>query len=337
MAQRYRKVEVSLYGDEKFRRLSAPRPCAQWLWVWLLTSDKTIAIPGVVVGREAELAGSLGWSLESLREAFAEVFAAGLAEADWDAGIVLLPKALLDSHGDPRDTSKPTSPNVIKSWAKVWRELPDSHLKLVLLQRIQAFAEACGPAFAKAFKEAFAKALREGFAKTSPKTSRLRIQDTGDRTDLSPASEPPVPDDKSADAVKAASLAAMDFGKRAAELASRIWFEHCDRHTALNLPGTRPLVRTEHAFGWRELRDRIRVYTDLEQAEADMRHVLNVREAEARKERTGRYFGENVWSEKSVSVGLTLKAAGPVSVAAPLEFVRKPIHPALLDAEEDVA
>lgn len=38
---RYRKIEVQMWGDEKFRSLSEIPPCAQGLWLYLLTGTHT--------------------------------------------------------------------------------------------------------------------------------------------------------------------------------------------------------------------------------------------------------------------------------------------------------
>lgn len=164
-----------MFGDAKFRKLTPPPPCGQYLWIWLIIGDKTIAIPGVIVGREAELAGAIGWSLEGFREAFAEVFREGMAEADWEAGLVTLPKALITSSGTVRESTKPASPNVVKSWGRIWSELPDSPLKLALRRRIMLVCEALGRGFHEAFYQGFGEGLSEGLPEGSP------IQVAGDQ------------------------------------------------------------------------------------------------------------------------------------------------------------
>jgi len=178
---RYRKVEVQVWTNEAFRALSSAQPNGQTLWLYLLTGPRTISIPGVVIGREAVMADDLGWSVEGFREAFAEAFREGLAEGDWKAGLVVLRKALIDSTGAPRDTTKPESPNVIRGWAKSWDEIPECDLKSDLLQRLHRYSEALGEAFAKAFREAFAKPLAKPSRKVPATLPETRRQETGDR------------------------------------------------------------------------------------------------------------------------------------------------------------
>ncbi|MBP9863405.1 MAG: conserved phage C-terminal domain-containing protein [Kofleriaceae bacterium] len=197
---RYRKVEVQVWTDEAFRSLSSAQPNGQTLWLYLLTGPRTISIPGVVIGREAVMADDLGWSVEAFREAFAEAFREGLAEGDWKAGLVVLKKALIDSTGEPRDTTKPESPNVIKGWAKSWDEVPECSLKTELLQRLHRYSEALGEAFLKAFREAFAKPLAKPLRKeveilpeTRTQDSGLRTQDSGKERSAAQAQPSPAP------------------------------------------------------------------------------------------------------------------------------------------------
>jgi hypothetical protein len=95
-----------------------------------------------------------------------------MAEADWEAGLVVLPRALLDRFGDPRASAVPQSPNVIKGWSRTWKEVPDCTLKDQLFSRIRTFTEALPEGFAKAFAEGFAKAF-------ATQDAGCRMQDAG--------------------------------------------------------------------------------------------------------------------------------------------------------------
>ncbi len=203
VATRYRKVEVAVWGDARWRRLTPLQPCGQALWLWMLTSEKTISIPGVVVGSDLELAGSLRWPLGDFQRAFAELERENMVIADWDAGLVLLERALVDGLGAPRETAAPQSPNVIKSWAKVWEELPDSPLKATLLRRLMLFCDGLGRAFRQAFREGFAKAIAKAMPETAPIQDQDQDQEQEQEQDprsrargsRSKGSEIPIPDD----------------------------------------------------------------------------------------------------------------------------------------------
>lgn len=184
---RYRKVEVSVWSDRRFMAMTPAPPSAQTLWLYLLCGPRTTSFPGLVVGREEVMASDLGWSVEAFREAFREVSAQALAKGDWKVGLVVLSKALLDSSGEPRDTAKPASPNVLKSWSKSWSEIPECHLKHQYLQTLESFAKGLGEAFLKAFREAFRKALANPYPDPSPNQE----QDTGTGTEAGGSGESP--------------------------------------------------------------------------------------------------------------------------------------------------
>jgi uncharacterized phage protein (TIGR02220 family) len=165
---RYRKTEVAMWGDRRFRELSSPPPNGKSLWQYLLTGPRTTQLPGLLVASAAVMADDLKWPLEGFMKAFAEVSAKGMAKADWDAGVVVLSKALIDSSGQPRDTSRPESPNVLKGWAKAWNEVPDCLLKTEYLHSVSDFAKALGKAFTEAFAEGWAKAIAQASVHPSP-------------------------------------------------------------------------------------------------------------------------------------------------------------------------
>lgn len=188
---RYRRVEVGTWNDGGFRALSAPPPNGQTLWMYLLCGQRTISIPGVVVAREAVIADDLRWQVGSLREAMEEVIGEGMAKADWEAGLVVLPKALVDENGVPRESNKPQSANVVKGWAKAWQDIPDCALKIELLGTLRVFCSALPKAFADAFADAFAKPLAS--LSNTGSGSRIRKQDQEKNTiRTSPAGPRPV-------------------------------------------------------------------------------------------------------------------------------------------------
>lgn len=161
----WRKIEPRMWGDAKVRKLSPAPPSGQTLWFRLLTGPETTLIPGVLVGFAEGMAAALGWPIEAFREAFAEVSREGLAKADWDAGLVWVPKAPLHN--------KPQSPNVVTSWRVAWDELPDSPMKAEVLQGLRGLCEGMGEGFSKAFRKAFP----EAYAKPCPNQEQEQEQE----------------------------------------------------------------------------------------------------------------------------------------------------------------
>lgn len=153
---RYRKVDVRMWTDERFRRLSSPPPNGQSLFQYLITGRETSSIPGLFEAREVALADRLNWPLEGLREAFREVFREGMAEADWSAGLIWVPNAI--------KYNRPESPNVVRSWSVVWDELPECELKTKAYQHLLGFMEGLSKGFREAFAEACGKPLWKAMA-----------------------------------------------------------------------------------------------------------------------------------------------------------------------------
>jgi hypothetical protein len=146
---RYRKIEVRMWGDEKFRTLSPLPPSAQGLWLFLLTGPHTGPIPGLFRAGRAALAEELGWPQEAFDEAFEEVFRLGMAKADWRARVVWIPNAI--------KCNPPQSPNVVTSWAGEWHLIPECSLKAEAYRTIESVTYHSGEPFRKAFDKAFQK------------------------------------------------------------------------------------------------------------------------------------------------------------------------------------
>lgn len=146
---RYRRVETGTFTDDRFRELTSPPPGGQWLWLNLLCGKRTTIFPGLVVATEAVLASDLGWPIHavdegdpsmpppdddpedpprSLRGAWRQLWVREMALADWIAGVVILPKALLDRRGAPRESARPISPNHVRGWLKSWSDVPECPL-----------------------------------------------------------------------------------------------------------------------------------------------------------------------------------------------------------------
>lgn len=148
MSSHYRKVQTSIWLDAKFCALSDD---AKLLFLMLLTHPGMTSI-GAIRASVATLASDLGWTAPRTRRALQASLDAGMAEMD--ERLILLPNFLR--------YNRPENPNVVKSWARGFSELPECGLKRVCLSRAKAFAEGLGEAFRKAFREAFAEAIAKG-------------------------------------------------------------------------------------------------------------------------------------------------------------------------------
>ena len=172
---RYRKIDVRMWDDDKFRKLSPIPPCGQGLWVFLLTNPATSVVPGLFRAGEASMAESLGWPLEAFREAFRE----GIVKADWKARVVWVPNVI---KYDP-----PASANVVKSWSTCWDEIPDCELKIESFQYFKAFLKGFHEGFLKAFLEGcpepFGKASRNPDPDPDPDPEKINARASGSKTE----------------------------------------------------------------------------------------------------------------------------------------------------------
>ena len=175
---RYRRISVPMWGDARFRKLSAPAPNARYLWIYLLTGPHTGPIPGLSTTGEAALAEALDWSLAKFRPPFAEIAAQGMAEADWRARVLFVPKAI--------NHNAPESPNVVRAWRSYMAEIPECALKAKAQAMLKGWLEAKGKAWGEAFEEALGEALPQplGESGTGVKLNRKEAEQ-----------EPPKPPD----------------------------------------------------------------------------------------------------------------------------------------------
>lgn len=127
---RYRKTEVSMWGDAKFARLSKMQPSGKALWIYLLIGPDTCIIPGVIRAGKAGIAESLDWSTDDVMNCFAEIEAAGMARADWLARIVYLPRGIA--------YNPPENPSVARAWRKEFDTLPECSITTSLGVAVQS-------------------------------------------------------------------------------------------------------------------------------------------------------------------------------------------------------
>lgn len=176
-ARIHRRVEVDTWQSHDFLALSAAKPNAQTLWLWLLTCERTIIIPGVIVARPAVMADDLRWPLRAFERCLAEIEAAGMIEVDREVGLVVLSKALVV--GDAmRDGAGPAGENAAKSWATALQKLKPCALRDTLTARVQLVISQCGEKISNAFAEAMVMpCARQADAVSDAK----RTQGTGNR------------------------------------------------------------------------------------------------------------------------------------------------------------
>ena len=161
---KYRKIDVRIWNDAKFRDLSHN---AKLVFFFLLTHPNMTAL-GAMRSTLSGLAEELDFELEAFREAFREAFAKGMVKHDSKACLIALPNFI--------KYNQPESPNVVKAWANSLDLLPECDLKNDV---ISLSANAL-----KGYSKAFREALPEAFLKTYPKSMPNQEQEQEQEQEL---------------------------------------------------------------------------------------------------------------------------------------------------------
>jgi len=140
------KILTHTWHDKKFKKLSAPTPNAQTLWIRLMTAPEIDRIPGLFFITIQHLAHTLGWSVEDTHRCWQEIEKEEMGFADWDAGLVWIPQGILHN--------PPTNPNVVKGWWKHWDNLPECGLLYQAWMKLGELVALRGPKWHDAFKQA---------------------------------------------------------------------------------------------------------------------------------------------------------------------------------------
>lgn len=152
-----RPVDVRMYGDARFRRLSGPQPNAQSLWIHLLTGRHTTQVAGYWAYGVGYLVDVFGWQPGDIVACFKEIEQAEMAFADWTAGAVLVPGVL--------KYWKPGASN-IAGWRAAFDLVPESELADRWMENCVAWCACAGEDRLDAFLSTFPEGER--FATSSP-------------------------------------------------------------------------------------------------------------------------------------------------------------------------
>ena len=161
---KYRKIDVRIWNDAKFRDLSHN---AKLVFFFLLTHPNMTAL-GAMRSTLSGLAEELDFESEAFREAFREALDKGMVKHDRKACLIALPNFI--------KYNQPESPNVVKAWANSLDLLPECDLKNDV---ISLSANAL-----KGYSKAFLEALPEAFLKTYPKSMPNQEQEQEQEQEL---------------------------------------------------------------------------------------------------------------------------------------------------------
>ena len=143
---RYRQIHCLIWNDDKFPFL---KDDTKLVFFHLLTTPFSTPF-GLFKASIGALADEMRWSPKKYEKALKDAIAHGMVEYDPKAYVIFIPNFL--------KYNWPTSINQVKSWKKIFDELPNSPLKIKFLQRFKALTDGKNDAISHAIKDAFALA-----------------------------------------------------------------------------------------------------------------------------------------------------------------------------------
>lgn len=157
---RYSKIDRGTWGDEAFKRLSSPRPNAQFLWLFLLSGPHNKNFPGLFHVGIGAISDLLSWPYAATDRCIKEIETAKktgfpMLIVDRKNSLMFAPSAF--------EYNPPDNPNVAKGWARSLAELPECTLLFDACRRADEYLVAMS--HGRAFVDAFRAGCREVFGK----------------------------------------------------------------------------------------------------------------------------------------------------------------------------
>ena len=162
---RYRKIDVRMWNDRKFRELSDNGKLA---FILLLTHPDTTQI-GTIRTRVSNLADELGWQRDAMSHAIQEVTLNGMIDADEKAGLMVINNFL--------KYNAPSSPNAFKSWCELIDLMPECDLLDKHVARLKTFVDGLSVGMRNAIPNDLIDAIKDAMSRTNGQPCRTHAQD----------------------------------------------------------------------------------------------------------------------------------------------------------------
>lgn len=162
---RYRKIDVRMWNDRKFRELSDN---AKLVFILLLTHPDTTQI-GTIRTRVSNLADELGWQRDAMSHAIQEVTLNGIIDADEKAGLMVINNFL--------KYNAPSSPNAFKSWRELIDLMPECDLLDRHVASLKAFVDSLSTGMRNAIPNDLMDAIKDAILRVNEQPSRIQEQE----------------------------------------------------------------------------------------------------------------------------------------------------------------
>lgn len=162
---RYRKIDVRMWNDRKFRELSDN---AKLAFILLLTHPDTTQI-GTIRTRVSNLADELGWQRDAMSHAIQEVTLNGMIDADEKAGLMVINNFL--------KYNAPSSPNAFKSWRELIDLMPECDLLDRHVASLKAFVDSLSTGMRNAIPNDLMDAIKDAMSRTNGQPCCIQEQE----------------------------------------------------------------------------------------------------------------------------------------------------------------
>lgn len=162
---RYRKIDVRIWNDRKFRELDDN---AKLAFLLLLTHPDTNQL-GFIRSRSVSLAFDLGWHSDVMSNAIQTLCQMGMLMTDEKAGLMFLPNFL--------KYNPPNGVNGAKSWAGLLDLLPECDLRDQALLRLKPLIDGLPKGTRDGIPEDIMNAIQDAIHNDNPQPSRIQEQE----------------------------------------------------------------------------------------------------------------------------------------------------------------
>lgn len=162
---RYRKIDVRIWNDRKFRELDDN---AKLTFLLLLTHPDTNQL-GFIRSRSVSLAFDLGWQSDAMSNAIQTLCQMGMLMADEKAGLMFLPNFL--------KYNPPNGVNGAKSWAGLLDLLPECDLRDQALIRLKPLIDGLPAGTREGIPEDIIDAIQDAIRNGNSQSSRIQEQE----------------------------------------------------------------------------------------------------------------------------------------------------------------
>lgn len=162
---RYRKIDVRIWNDRKFRELDDN---AKLAFLLLLTHPDTNQL-GFIRSRSVSLAFDLGWQSDAMSNAIQTLCQKGMLMVDERAGLMFLPNFL--------KYNPPNGVNGAKSWAGLLDLVPECDLRDQALIRLKHLIDRLPEGSREGIPKDIMDAIQDAIRNGNPQPSRIQEQE----------------------------------------------------------------------------------------------------------------------------------------------------------------